>query len=335
MNITHKIYEWVEELKTCARVANSVTGDILGRPVIDMSDADLVTRAFIAKTGMSGIVIDQGLDSRLAWQSVAAATWQANGGARFCPSESVAASLVLTKQQPGRINLPLRAQLLQMPKGFMPSPVDGEYEGMMLIARLNETMIYVLSYVARDDGTPSGSRVMFFADDVDEAEAKTILTDDALANASGLASQESVRVRGINPTSADTSENAASMTVRIVRNLASWLATFPSRSRKAGGTNVGVGGVGGSIEIGQLTFLKTEVQLTREMLGVARSLVRANANFEVRKMAMRHVVRGHWKRQIVKSGHKTIWVQPYWRGPDGPTAWGRVYNMRDNGAERS
>jgi hypothetical protein len=37
-----------------------------------------------------------------------------------------------------------------------------------------------------------------------------------------------------------------------------------------------------------------------------------------------------WKRQVVKDGRKTIFVVPYWRGPDGPAAWGRVYKMRDS-----
>ncbi len=36
--------------------------------------------------------------------------------------------------------------------------------------------------------------------------------------------------------------------------------------------------------------------------------------------SVQHVVRGHYKRQVVgigRNGRKTIWIQPYWRGPDG------------------
>jgi len=36
--------------------------------------------------------------------------------------------------------------------------------------------------------------------------------------------------------------------------------------------------------------------------------------------SVQHVVRGHYKRQVVgigRNGRKTIWIEPYWRGPDG------------------
>lgn len=39
------------------------------------------------------------------------------------------------------------------------------------------------------------------------------------------------------------------------------------------------------------------------------------------KLEVRHLVRGHFKRQHSKAGEAIIWVQPYWRGPvDGPLA---------------
>jgi hypothetical protein len=36
--------------------------------------------------------------------------------------------------------------------------------------------------------------------------------------------------------------------------------------------------------------------------------------------SVQHVVRGHYKRQVVgvgRNGRKSIWIKPYWRGPDG------------------
>lgn len=41
-----------------------------------------------------------------------------------------------------------------------------------------------------------------------------------------------------------------------------------------------------------------------------------------------HVVRGHFKQQAHGQGRlerKTIWVEPYWRGPDSEEAWVHVY----------
>lgn len=42
------------------------------------------------------------------------------------------------------------------------------------------------------------------------------------------------------------------------------------------------------------------------------------------KLRLRHVVHGHWKNQAHGKGlklRKRIWVEPYWRGPEGEEAW--------------
>jgi hypothetical protein len=41
---------------------------------------------------------------------------------------------------------------------------------------------------------------------------------------------------------------------------------------------------------------------------------------------------GHWKRQVIgvgRSGRKVIWVQPYWRGPEGAPILVRPYRVGD------
>jgi hypothetical protein len=119
------------------------------------------------------------------------------------------------------------------------------------------------------------------------------------------------------------------MTVRIVRNFASWISAFPIKPSADRRGSITKGEVGGSVSIGPMVYLKTEVQMAPEMRAAAKALVRMDADYAVRKMAMRHIVRGHWKRQVIKDGRKTIWVAPYWRGPDGPAAWGRVYTMHN------
>jgi hypothetical protein len=318
--------DWINELKACADVVNEAARALLARDVESMQDVEWFTPALIAKNNRVGLPEDQGLDTRIAWQSVAAATWLRNGGTRFCPSESVAASLILTRQQPGTIHLPYQTQLLHLPVGFMPSPVVGEYEGMILIARLTPSQIYTISCTRREGSY--ATRVMVFDDGVDEAEVKAAVAGvNGISPGTLLAALADVR-SGIPATSQESFESSAAMTIRIVRNFASWISAFPVRPSPDRRGTIGNGEVGGSLAIGPMVYLKTEVQMAPEMRTAAKTLVRMDADYAVRKLALRHIVRGHWKRQVIKDGRKTIWVAPYWRGPDGPAAWGRVYKMR-------
>lgn len=307
-------------------MANAAARELFSRDIESMQDVDWFTHTFIAKTKYNGLPQDNGLDSRIAWQSVAAATWLRNGGTRFCPSNSVAASLILTRQQPGAIHLPYPTQLIHLPVGFMPSPVLGEYEGMILVARLSPSRIYAINCTSR--GGSYATRVMLFDDGIDESKIEPTfagMTDEALP----WAFLADVR-KGVPATSLEVANNTAAMTIRIVRNFASWVSAFPIKPSTDRRASIGSGEVGGSVSIGPMVYLKTEVQMAPEMRAAAKALVRMDADYEVRKMAMRHIVRGHWKRQVIKDGRKTIWVAPYWRGPDGPAAWGRVYKLRDS-----
>lgn len=321
---------WIDELKSDADAVNAVAREFRSRDIESMQDVDWVTPAVFAKLDRDGLpedwdglVRDRGRDARTVWQAVAAATWLRNGGTRFCPSESVAASLILTRQQPGAIHLPYQAQLIHLPVGFMPSPVLGEYEGMILVARLTASKIYAINCTSR--GGSYATKVMMFDDDIDESDIKPSVG----ASANIWADFTDVR-EPIPASSQAAADNAAAMTIRIIRNFASWITAFPIRPSADRRASIANGEVGGSVSLGPMVYLKTEVQMAQEMRAAAKSLVRMDADYEVRKMAMRHIVRGHWKRQVTKDGRKTIFIAPYWRGPDGPAAWGRVYKMHDS-----
>jgi len=318
--------DWIDHLKTEAHGLNDVCRELASRDIESMDDVDFLTPAVIKKLRDAGLAQDDGYETRAVWQGVAAATWLRNGGTRFCPSESVAASLVLTRQQPGAIHLPYPVQLIQLPVGFMPSPVMGSYEGMILVVRLTPSKIYTINCTARSGSHGSyATRVMMFDDVVDESNVKPYL---AAANGTpSLGALSDVR-SPLHPTSQEADDNAAAMTIRIVRNFASWISAFPVKPSPDRKATIASGEVGGSVSLGSMVYLKTEVQMAPEMRAAAKALVRMDADYEVRKLAMRHIVRGHWKRQVIKDGRKTIWVAPYWRGPDGPAAWGRVYTMR-------
>ena len=318
--------DWINELKHCADIANGHARKLFSRDIESMQDVDWFTRTIIAKNGRIGLPQDNGLDARVAWQAVAAATWLRNGGTRFCPSESVAASLILTRQQPGSIHLPYPVQLIHLPVGFMPSPVLGDFEGMILVVRLTPSKIYTIACTSR--GGSYATRVMLFDDDFDEAASKPTMAGTGIA--SSWAPFVEVSQAGIPATSQEAVDNSAAMTVRIVRNFASWINAFPIKPSADRRGSITKGEAGGSVSIGAMVYLKTEVQMAPEMRAAAKALVRMDADYAVRKMAMRHIVRGHWKHQVIKNGRKLIFVAPYWRGPDGPAAWGRVYKMQNS-----
>jgi hypothetical protein len=317
--------DWINELKSSADIANGTARQLFSRDIESMQDVDWFTRAIITKNSRVGLLQDNALDARVAWQAVAAATWLRNGGTRFCPSDSVAASLILTRQQPGAIQLPYQVQLIHLPVGFMPSPVVGDFEGMILVTRLTPSKIYAIACTSR--GGSYATRTMLFDDDFDEAEAKPTMAGTGAALSWAPFAEESRE--GLPVTSQEAVDNSAAMTVRIVRNFASWISAFPIKPSADRRGSITKGEVGGSVSIGPMVYLKTEVQMAPEMRAAAKALVRMDADYAVRKMAMRHIVRGHWKRQVIKDGRKTIWVAPYWRGPDGPAAWGRVYTMHN------
>lgn len=46
--------------------------------------------------------------------------------------------------------------------------------------------------------------------------------------------------------------------------------------------------------------------------------------------SVQHVVRGHYKRQVIgigRSGRKVIWIMPYWRGPEDAPILARPYSL--------
>jgi hypothetical protein len=50
------------------------------------------------------------------------------------------------------------------------------------------------------------------------------------------------------------------------------------------------------------------------------------------ELQSRHIVRGHYRRQPCGPGRKerkTIWVEPFWRGPDSEVAWAHIYTAKE------
>lgn len=44
-------------------------------------------------------------------------------------------------------------------------------------------------------------------------------------------------------------------------------------------------------------------------------------------LTTRFAVRGHWRNQVIKDGHKRIFIEPYWKGPDMGEIVNKMYKV--------
>jgi hypothetical protein len=76
---------------------------------------------------------------------------------------------------------------------------------------------------------------------------------------------------------------------------------------------------------GQNVKLRPELRRLASEFALAQSKDHAVPGWKLR---VQHVVRGHFKFQPHGEGRtqrKRIWVEPYWRGPEGTAAWAHIY----------
>lgn len=126
--------------------------------------------------------------------------------------------------------------------------------------------------------------------------------------------------------------------LRIVKNLVSWLDATggleaqskpqpPALKRKASRERRE------EHEKGiwpRIWLLGQNVKLQSELKRMAREIALGQSRHAVEgwKVRVKHIVRGHWKNQPYGEGRglrKRIWIEPYWRGPDGAAAWAHLY----------
>jgi hypothetical protein len=125
-----------------------------------------------------------------------------------------------------------------------------------------------------------------------------------------------------------------SVALRIVRNLVSWVHTHkPPKPAPPGGSKKKKSARSEPKDrLAPLTwFLGREVKFGPEIRKMAQeSALGLNKRTAVEgwKVRIQHVVQGHWKSQFhgpQRALRKTIWVAPYWRGPEGTEAWAHMY----------
>lgn len=122
--------------------------------------------------------------------------------------------------------------------------------------------------------------------------------------------------------------------LRLVRNLLLWLdatnalaapPTKPWRTHKRKKLRAGK-------KVNPITtwVLGREVKLQPELRRMASEVALGHTSSQVEgwKLRYKHIVRGHWKMQPYGPQHslrKHIFIEPYWKGPEGTEAWSHIY----------
>ena len=119
---------------------------------------------------------------------------------------------------------------------------------------------------------------------------------------------------------------------RIVRGFYAWIATRePGRSVEKSTSSPGKK----QRSRPKVWRFHTATTIEKSLVDAIKASVAVGRPID-RRLALQHIVRGHCKSQPHGPGmrdRKTIWVDPYWRGPDSEEAWARIYGTSDQGRQ--
>ena len=125
----------------------------------------------------------------------------------------------------------------------------------------------------------------------------------------------------------DKDMRALQMAARVVLNLQTWI-DCNGKGEKAN-SRKDVKGKAPAREVPAVWIVGKEVKLGVELRRLASEFSLGEKRSPPGwKLRMRFCVRGHWKMQPCGPGgteRKRIFVEPYWKGPEGAAAWQHVY----------
>lgn len=242
--------------------------------------------------------------------------WASFGCNLFHVQPDLAAALVLTTCTAERYKLPFPSLLVRVGEGLI--PVFGETKDTVRWAT-TVTVAEVDGCIFAQCVVPAGGHVLLkFARETLESLDKL----DAPSNDSLLAASDDYVLRSDEKLTIDATQG-------LLRGLAVWLDASPALSRLSRRKRP-------SKHHEWPTHWNVHAN-TIDLCGLreaATDYVLQESKRERKgwRLRMQQVVRGHWKKQacgIGRMGRRTIWINPYIRGPDGMAAWSHFYNAKD------
>lgn len=248
-----------------------------------------------------------------------AARWGHFGLPLFNLTENLAAALLLTEPptELDELRLPFPAFAVTLPPGLI-SVHHYDQTASATLLRVHRHVGVVannprtdMMYVSLHSDT---GRALYRLCSVEE-----LLQDDDRVIDTGL---QDVSTRDL-----EKDNLSLAAVVRLVRNLVAWIEAHgtgsPEPKKKPGYTRRQQ-----TVPVPTTWMLGREVKLAPELRRMASEV--ASGDREGWKLRMRYCVRGHWRWQACGEGlrdRKRIFIEPYWKGPEGAAAWQHIYKV--------
>ncbi len=253
------------------------------------------------------------------------AVWAETGFNTFNLTHGLTAGFILTEPPPldeETFKLPFPSFGVLLPEGFLPYVYDGGH------GWVRELWVHKMI----DSKGTAVFQVTLFG-----PGSLCLWRRDALETWKSSSVGRTIQAFEDDPALTADDDNTLTTGFRIVRNLVAWLsANGPAfggqgerdaRSKKPAAKATPTGPC--------VWVLGREVKLGPELRRAAQDMALGKRHApEGWKVGIRHVVRGHWKAQAHGAGRtlrKQMWIEPYWRGPEGAAAWAHLYTTPEGG----
>ena len=303
--------------------------DFFDRLYTTRKAVDAVAQILIqAGRGLAGPKALDELAGQTALINYWAVRWGDFGFNTFELTPSLAAGLMLTSPAVEEVStleelrLPFPSFAIKLPDGVIPVFADdGNRRGW---GRLLQVCVYSVP------GHGLWFRYVLTERDSVEGDPLSVWCQGVLDSFPRKAASTQIRIFDNDHPYVEQDDITHDAVWRLVRNFCSWLSTTPGekaladrpRPTKAARDHKGAWPT--------YWVIGRDVKLSRELREAATDLVLGGSKKprDGWKLRSQHVVRGHMKRQHYgpeRTLLKDIWVEPYWRGPEGTEAWAHLY----------
>lgn len=258
--------------------------------------------------------------------------WAQYGFNVFELSPDLAAGFLLTDPAPveGELKLPFPCFFIRLPPGIVPIFVHGQQhwaEGLWCHR-------FTAHHHTAGDDTPFFRWII-------EWKSVSLWTDRLPTELEGCDEDNYTQIWEGDPPFVPEDSISLDRSLRIIKNLLSWLdATggleqqarpqpphVKRKASKARQQDLDAGTWPHVWIFGKDVKLRPELRRMAQEFALAQS---AQHNRPGWKLRARLVIRGHFKQQAYGEGkllRRRIWVEPYWRGPEGAAAWAHLYDV--------
>lgn len=259
------------------------------------------------------------------WHTLA--HWADQGFNVFDLTHSLTAGMLLTQTE-GNWNseakLPFATTLLRIQDGFLSTTAEGTRYW------INYIWVHKFISTSTDDGPGEGCITWVLG----SRNAQTLLAgqcrlselNDLLSRGEDFATE--VEDPTVNLVMGDQDHETVKSAMRLVSNFCCWLSAQPPGAVRSDASSKKQRT--GNESWPTTWFVGRDVKLPSGFIKAAQDVSTGNTSKGVPgwRLRLQHIVRGHWRNQACGPNYeerKRIWIEPFWKGPEGEAAWVHLY----------